>query len=77
VDLPELPEPEEAECYACDGTGEVEDEAPEGEEPEDTTCTECGGTGQVTPDEPTEEQLSDWMSEVRDALQSVLDKSPV
>lgn len=68
------PEPEPEECRNCGGTGKVEtDESA----PELENCEECGGTTQVTSEEPTEEQMEDWRQEVRDALQEVIDNSPI
>jgi|SRR5579872_1480327 len=68
------PEPEPENCPACSATGRVEtDESAPGTEP----CDECGGSGEVTPEEPTEEQMDEWRSGVRDAIQEIIDNSPV
>ena len=63
TDLPDLPDPEETDCEACEGTGTSADQS--GDDP--AQCEECGGTGRVTPDEPTDEQMIDWRDEVLDA----------
>lgn len=78
VDLPEYPEAEETDCEECSGTGKVEasDGEADGHKAVEEDCDTCGGTGRHTPDEPTDEKLSDWVGEVRDAFQSVLDESP-
>lgn len=73
TEIPDYPEAEEQDCDECEGTGEVD--AEEGDEQE--TCSACAGTGQVTPDDPTEEQVEEWAEAARDALQTVLDESPV
>lgn len=79
VDIPELPEPEEQDCEKCEGTGKVQasDGEADGHKAVEEDCDECGATGRVTPEEPTDEQMDAWRDEVRDALQSVLDESPV
>lgn len=79
VDLPEYPEAEEEDCGDCEGTGSIAQDGSDqqAEVGEDEQCPTCGGSGRATPDEPTEEQIDTWSEEVRDALQSVLDESPV
>lgn len=89
ADIPDLPEPEEADCEECDGTGEVEnpdydaEKAEGGEnaqedysEEENISCEHCDGTGQHTPDEPTDDQMDEWRNEVQDAV-SIVDECPV
>lgn len=75
VDIPELPEPEEETCEACNGTGKSDEPTDEDDEPED--CPECSGTGEVVPDEPTEDQMDEWLENAREAAQEALDSCPV
>ena len=71
ADIPELPEPEEQDCEACEGGGRVEDVNGDA-----VDCPDCDGSGQVTPDEPTDEQMDEWRENVIDAC-SIVDESPV
>jgi hypothetical protein len=63
--IPDYPDPNDAECPACDGTGT-------GGEDMDT-CSECNGTKH--PAEPTEDQLDEWRNELLEI--SELEDSPV
>jgi hypothetical protein len=68
--VPDFPDPDNAECETCEGTGKITEE---GAKPVMQECPECNGTGHPT--EPTEEQLDEWRDEV--ANMSELDDSPV
>ena len=78
TDVPELPDPVDAEeeCEACGGTGLLAETA-EGDEDTDPEepCTACEGEGTVTPDEPTEEQIDEWRSEVESAI-DIINQEP-
>jgi hypothetical protein len=89
ADVPEDPDPEDAECEACEGYGQPEPGDAQLEQlslPANSVftietvlryarpCTECDGTGH--PEEATEDQWDDWRTEVDNAL-SVLDNCPV
>lgn len=62
IEVPELPDPEETDCEACDESNRPQ-------------CKTCGGEGAYTPDEPTEEQLDEWRGEVQAAIEA-LDNAP-
>ncbi len=66
----EYPEPEEAECEACDGEGTETDTEPP------VTCKVCEGRGVLTPEEPTDEQIDTWKDEMVELL-SIVDETPV
>lgn len=72
VDIPELPDPEEADCETCSGTGQITEE---GAKPVMQQCPDCSGTGH--PSTPTEDQMNTWRDEVADALSDILDNCPV
>lgn len=76
VDIPDLPETEEQACETCDGTGELEAGGDGIDSDETQTCEDCEGTGQVE-GETAEEAIEAWRDEVREALESALDESPV
>lgn len=63
--VPDFPDPDDADCEACDGTGK---------DGEGDACDDCSGTGH--PSEVTETQLDEWREECRSDL-SVVDESPV
>ena len=75
ADIPDLPEPDDVDCEACDGTGKTDE--PDDDEPDAfLDCKECDGSGLVSSEKPSEEQLSEWRDEVRDAV-SVVGECPV
>lgn len=68
ITVPDAPDPADAECEDCGGTGETETL--------DSTivCQECDGCGHAQ--EITEDQLDSWLGEVEDVLDP-LDNAPV
>lgn len=74
--LPDYPEPEEADCEACEGTGEVDSENHPSSDYK-ATCDDCDGSGRLTPDEPTQEQIDEWRSEAESAVMDAFGNCPV
>lgn len=84
ADVPELPDPDDADCETCDGTGKLvklyEDSPLEPWRPGSYAegvvreCGDCKGTGH--PEELTEQQMDDWHDEV-EASVTIVDESPV
>lgn len=72
VDVPDLPEPEETDCEACNGAGEIGDD-----DGRLFACEDCDGSGQVPPgDDPSDEQMEEWRSDVEAAC-TITEESPV
>jgi hypothetical protein len=82
--VPDLPDPDDAECEPCEGTGKLvkmyEDSPLEPWRPGSYAegvvreCGSCHGTGH--PEELTEDQMNDWREEVR-ADVTIVDEAPV
>ena len=69
ITIPDAPDPEDADCETCCGTGTVSSEDDE------IPCDDCDGSGH--PSEPTAEQLDEWRAEVSDEVSGVLGNCPV
>lgn len=63
IDIPEYPDPTDADCEHCNGGVSGEED-----------CGECLGSGH--PDEPTQDQLDGWKSEVESAI-GIIDDCPM
>jgi hypothetical protein len=77
--IPDFPDPEEAECEECGGTGVIENpdyDAEAEDSEEEITCDTCSGSGRFEGDEPSTEQYEAWREEVLSDC-SIVDESPV
>jgi predicted nucleic acid-binding Zn-ribbon protein len=57
--IPDYPDPEDAQCETCAGSGEITEE---GAKPAQQACPDCHGKGY--PNNPTEEQIDQWRDEL-------------